>query len=83
MQNIRNSQAIMAAHGWHTAVLVTEPYHIKRATLIAHDLKLTVYPSAAIASPLWTQPSRRLLKLSEDTASLILYQIKRLFGVQT
>ncbi len=83
IQNIRNSQAIMATHGWHTALLVTEPYHIKRATLIAHDLGLTVYPSPALASPLWTQPARRFLKLSEDTASLMLYQIKRLFGVQT
>ncbi len=83
IQNIRNSQAIMATHGWHNAVLVTEPYHIKRATLIAHDQGLTVYPSPAVASPLWTQPSRRALKLTEDTASLMLYQVKRLFGIQS
>src|SRR5689334_1742849 len=83
IQNLRNSQAIMQSHGWHTALLVTEPYHIKRATLIAHDLGLRVYPSPALASPLWTQPARRLLKLSEDTGSLMLYQVKRLVGVQT
>lgn len=83
IQNLRNSQALMTTHGWHTALLVTEPYHIKRATLIAHDLGVTVYPSPARASPLWTQPARRLLKLSEDTGSLMLYQLKRLAGVQT
>lgn len=82
IQNIRNSQTLMQSHGWHTALLVTEPYHIKRATLIAHDLGLTVYPSPARASPLWTQPARRLLKLSEDTGSLMLYQLKRVTGVQ-
>ncbi len=54
IQNIHNSQAIMATCGWPTALLVTEPYHIKRATLIAHDLGLTVYPSPARASPFWT-----------------------------
>src|SRR4051812_15963964 len=41
IQNIFNSRRIMRAEGWQTAILVTEPYHIKRAGLIAHDAGLT------------------------------------------
>ncbi|MDQ3930259.1 MAG: YdcF family protein, partial [Chloroflexota bacterium] len=44
IQNISYSKAIMQQHGWDTAILVTEPYHIKRATLIAQDAGLHVYP---------------------------------------
>ena len=76
IQNIAYSQAIMQAHGWHTALLVTEPFHINRATLIAREAGLTVYPSPALDSLNWTDPKRRFNNLTRDTLSLILYQLK-------
>jgi uncharacterized SAM-binding protein YcdF (DUF218 family) len=82
IQNIINSQAIMREHGWRTAVLVTEPFHIKRAALIAQDVGMTVYPSPATDSINWSDPLLRAFNLSRDTLSLMLYQVKHATGMR-
>ncbi|HKP54318.1 MAG TPA: YdcF family protein [Chloroflexia bacterium] len=82
IQNLSYSQAIMQENGWRTAILVTEPFHINRATLIARDAGMTIYPSPALDTPNWTQPLVRVYNLSRDTLSLMLYQVKWLVGVQ-
>lgn len=76
IQNISYSLEIMQKSGWRSAILVTEPYHINRAALIARDAGLLVYPSPAVDSPIWRNPEKRYLKLARDTLSLILYQLK-------
>jgi vancomycin permeability regulator SanA len=82
IQNILYSQAIMRAHGWHSAILVSEPVHINRAALIARDAGLPVFPSPALDSANWQQPGLRLYNLGKDTVSLMLYQLKTLTGTK-
>ena len=82
VQNILNSQAIMRAHGWRTAILVTEPFHINRAVLIARDAGLPIYPSPAIDSVNWRDPLLRAFNLARDTVSLMWYQVKRATGTR-
>jgi len=82
IQNLTFSKAIMQSRGWQTAILVTEPFHINRASLIARDVGLNVYPSPALDTPNWSQPLVRFYNLSRDTLSLMLYQMKWLVGVQ-
>jgi uncharacterized SAM-binding protein YcdF (DUF218 family) len=83
IQNMAYSQTIMREHGWHTAILVTEPFHIKRATLIARDDGMTVYPSPAVDSVNWQNFLLKALNVSRDTLSLMLYQVKSLVGDRT
>lgn len=78
VQNVRYSRLIMQAHGWRTAILVTEPNHIKRASLIARDAGLTVYPSPATDSPGWNTPDARHQNLLSDARALMIYQLGRL-----
>jgi uncharacterized SAM-binding protein YcdF (DUF218 family) len=80
IQNMTYSQAIMREHGWNTAILVTEPFHIKRATLIARDDGMTVYPSPAVNSANWQNFPVRVYNVLKDTLSLMLYQVKSLLG---
>jgi uncharacterized SAM-binding protein YcdF (DUF218 family) len=82
IQNFRYSSAIMREHGWRNAVLVTEPYHINRAALIARDFGLEVYPSPAVDSPTWANFGPRAYNLGRDTVSLMLYQMKSLVGIR-
>jgi vancomycin permeability regulator SanA len=82
IQNIRNSRAIMVAHNLHSAILVTEPFHIRRATLIAHDFGLLVYPSPAPDSANWQPFAARAYNLTRDALSLMLYQVKVLTGTR-
>jgi uncharacterized SAM-binding protein YcdF (DUF218 family) len=76
--NIRHSRALMQANGWRTAILVTEPHHIKRATLIARDAGLRVYPSPVTDSPGWNTPDARRQNLLRDARNLMTYQLNRL-----
>jgi uncharacterized SAM-binding protein YcdF (DUF218 family) len=81
IQNIRNSLALMQAHGWHTAIIVTEPYHIKRAAIIARDAGLPALLSPAPASLDWDDPRSRVLLVFRDSLSLMLYQVKQAAGI--
>jgi len=80
IQNMSYSRAIMNEHGWNTAILVTEPFHIKRATLIARDDGMSVYPSPAVNSSNWQVFPIRVYNVLKDTLSLMLYQVKSLVG---
>ncbi len=59
-----------------------EPFHIKRATLIARDAGLSVFPSPALDTPNWSGIEARTVNLMRDAASLMLYQAKSLLGVR-
>jgi uncharacterized SAM-binding protein YcdF (DUF218 family) len=80
IQNMTYSQAIMREHGWKSAILVTEPFHIKRATLIARDDGMTVYPSPAVKSSNWQNFPVRAYNVVKDTLSLMWYQVKSVLG---
>jgi len=75
--NIQRSRDLMRANGWGTAILVTEPHHIKRAILIARDAGLTVYPSPVTGSPGWNTPDARRQNLLRDARNLMTYQFNR------
>jgi len=80
IQNILYSQAIMQANGWRTAILVSEPNHIKRAALIARDAGLLFTISPVTDSPGWNTPEARYQNLFRDAHTLMSYQLNRLFG---
>jgi uncharacterized SAM-binding protein YcdF (DUF218 family) len=82
IQNLRYSSEIMRERGWSSALLVTEPYHINRAALIARDFGLEVYPSPALGSANWSNFGPRAYNLARDTLSLMLYQVKSLVGIR-
>jgi uncharacterized SAM-binding protein YcdF (DUF218 family) len=82
IQNLRYSAAIMSERGWDSAILVTEPFHIRRAALIAHDLDMEVLPSPALGSSNWESPPARAYTLSRDALSLMFYQAKSLVSLR-
>lgn len=43
IENIREARYIMSQDGWESALLVSDPWHLKRARRMATDLNLTVY----------------------------------------
>ncbi|MDQ3705601.1 MAG: YdcF family protein [Chloroflexota bacterium] len=78
VQNIQFSRAIMQQNGWKTAILVTEPHHIKRAAVIARDGGLDITISPVTDSPGWNTPNARHQNLLGDARNLMLYQLGRL-----
>lgn len=80
VQNIQFSRALMREHGWKTAILVTEPHHIKRAAVIARDAGLDITVSPVTDSLGWNTPNARHQNLLGDARNLMLYQWGRLRG---
>ena len=54
-ENLEFSQALMRREGLKSAVIVSDPYHLPRASLIARKLQLSFTVSPALASPCWTR----------------------------
>ncbi len=52
-ENIFYARKIIQKNNWHTVALVTEPYHLKRALMIAQALGLHAYPAPVTNSPCW------------------------------
>jgi uncharacterized SAM-binding protein YcdF (DUF218 family) len=52
-ENLAFSKEIMREAGWGSAIIVSDPYHLPRASLIATKLELTHTVSPAMGSPCW------------------------------
>jgi uncharacterized SAM-binding protein YcdF (DUF218 family) len=52
-ENLEFSRAIMQRAGWRDAIIVSDPYHLPRASLIAQKLRLAHTVSPAMDSPCW------------------------------
>jgi uncharacterized SAM-binding protein YcdF (DUF218 family) len=50
IDNLREAREIMTDEGWRTALLVSDPWHLKRARRMASDLGLEVYVTATPSS---------------------------------
>jgi len=48
--NLKKAKEIMVAEDWETALLVSDPWHLKRARRMAGNLDITVYPSGTPSS---------------------------------
>ncbi len=68
----------MQQNGWKTAILVTEPHHIKRAAYIARDAGLDFTISPVTDSAGWNTLEARHRNLLGDARNLMLYQWGRL-----
>lgn len=54
-ENLLYSKQLMDAHRLRSAIIVTAPYHVARATLVARKLKMQYSVSPAVDTPCWTQ----------------------------
>lgn len=75
LANIRNSARIMAANGWRSAILVSDPYHMFRACRIAADEGLEARPAPVADSPGWTIPRLRAFYTIREIFAVIAYEM--------
>ncbi len=79
-ENLANAKAIMDARGWHRALIVSDPFHLLRAELIARDLGIEAYGSGASASPTYTAPQLRAWYTTREALALVWYYTTRVVG---
>jgi uncharacterized SAM-binding protein YcdF (DUF218 family) len=79
-ENLANAKAIMHARGWRSAIVVSDPFHIYRAEIIARDLGIEAYGSPARNSPTFTRPQMRVWYTSREAVALVWYYATRAIG---
>lgn len=79
--NARAARAVMARHGWQSAVLVSDDYHLWRARWVFAAQSITVYPSPAQAttgSLAWNVKTRAVLREIAGVGWLIVSHVREL-----
>ncbi len=82
-ENLANAKALMDANGWETALIVSDPFHLLRAQIIARDLGMEAYRSPAANSPTYTTPQLRFQYTAREALALIWYYATRVTGEPT
>ncbi len=78
--NLKGAQTVLAREGLTTALLVSDPLHMRRATRMAQDLGMQVYPSPTPTSRYRTWRSKFGFLMSESRLYGI-YLLRRLFKI--
>ncbi|MGJ8694968.1 MAG: YdcF family protein [Verrucomicrobiaceae bacterium] len=64
-ENLTEAAKIIKREGWSSSLLVSDPYHLKRARIMARDLDLLVYASATPSSRFESMGARTKFLLQE------------------
>ena len=78
-ENLENAKAIMTEHNMNTALLVSDPLHMKRAMLLARDLGIQAY-SSPTPSTLYRSWKSKLPFLAREEFYYVGYRLYRLFN---
>ena len=77
-ENLENSRVIMDENNYETAIIVSDPLHMKRAMLLAEDAGIKAY-SSPTPSTRYVSLSTKIPFLARETFYYIGYQWYRLF----
>ncbi len=82
-ESLANAKKLMDARGLTTAIIVSDPFHILRAEIIAHDLGLYAFGSGASASPTYTRQPMRTWYTAREALAIVWYYATRVVGQPT
>lgn len=77
-ENLEYAKAIMDAHSMDTAILVSDPLHMKRAMLMANDYGITAY-SSPTPTTMYRSAETQIPFLAREVFFYIGYLIVKLF----
>ena len=75
LQSVRALAAAFQRHGWHSAVLVTDPWHCLRARSMARDAGVDAQTSPERDGPLFSSRGTEVRYIARETLAYIYYKI--------
>jgi uncharacterized SAM-binding protein YcdF (DUF218 family) len=75
LQSVRAVHAAFSRHGWHSAVLVTDPWHCLRARTMARDSGIDAQTSPERSGPLFSSRSTEIHYIWRETIAYAYYSI--------
>jgi uncharacterized SAM-binding protein YcdF (DUF218 family) len=80
-ENAAYSAAIMRERGWRSAILVTDGFHILRATLMFERAGVIAYPSPAQVTAGPMDPVERLAREAREAMGLVWFGVRVILGI--
>jgi uncharacterized SAM-binding protein YcdF (DUF218 family) len=74
LQSMKDVAAVFRAHGWHSAVLVTDPWHAMRAERMAEDSGMDVASSPTRQGPVVQSRTTQFRYILRETAAYLVYR---------
>ena len=75
LQSMRDVAAVFRQHGWRSAVLVTDPWHVMRAERMADDSGIDAASSPTRQGPAVQTRTTQFLYIMRETAAYLLYRV--------
>jgi uncharacterized SAM-binding protein YcdF (DUF218 family) len=75
LESVQAVEALMAEHGWRTAVLVTDPWHSLRSRTMARDQGIDAQTSPTRAGPSVRTRDTQLRYIARETAAYLYYRV--------
>ncbi len=74
-ENLRGAWELLAPRGARTILLVSDPFHMARARLIAGNLGFTTYPAPTHTSPISNRPPEEASYVLREALALLAYWV--------
>ena len=75
LRSLKAADARFTKEGWHTAVLVTDPWHSLRSRRMAQDLGIDAASSPARSGPAIASRSTEVRYVARETAAYLYYRV--------
>jgi uncharacterized SAM-binding protein YcdF (DUF218 family) len=75
LQSLRAVKVVFVQRGWHSAVLVTDPWHELRSRTMARDLHISADTSPERTGPATASRTVELRYIARETEAYIYYEI--------
>ncbi|GHG57564.1 membrane protein [Amycolatopsis acidiphila] len=75
--SLRAVANVVAEHGWHTAVLVSDPWHSLRARTMADDVGMEAWTSPTHSGPIVQTRQTQAMYIFRETGALLFYLLTK------
>ncbi|TNC27838.1 YdcF family protein [Amycolatopsis alkalitolerans] len=77
LSSLRAVADVVARHGWHTAVLVSDPWHSLRARVMADDSGIDARTSPTHSGPIVQTRHTQAMYIYRETGALLFYRLTK------
>jgi uncharacterized SAM-binding protein YcdF (DUF218 family) len=75
LTSLQAAAIVLKAHGWNTAVLVSDPWHMFRSKTMAEASGIDAWTSPTHSGPAVRTRSTQLRYIARETAALLYYRV--------
>jgi uncharacterized SAM-binding protein YcdF (DUF218 family) len=75
VENLRGAWDVLEPRGAYTILLVSDPFHMARARIIAGNLGFAVYPAPTHTSPISDQPAEEANYVMREALAIVAYWV--------